>query len=133
METKRTPKLLGTNLFLAAAIVFGGFSFAGPALAVSANDTAAKPALETLGQLSGPQSNPALPQPAMREVLFDLQPTDQKCGYNNSGAAPACTPNPAVAPGTGFSPKINDEVRTTTINSLLEKISACKPLPFAHD
>ncbi len=133
MEQPRTQKHLGSNLLLAAAIIFGIFSAAGAALAVSANDTAEKPALETLGRISGAQANPALPQPAVREVVFDAQSRDIKGGDNNSAPAPACTPNPAIAPGSGFSPKINDAVRSATISDLLGKIAACKPLPYAHD
>ena len=133
MEHQPTLKNLRPYLVLAAAIIFGSFSLAEPAFAVSAKDTAAKPVLETLAQISGSPLPLALPQPAIREVIFDVQHQDAKGGYNNSGGAPVCTPNPAVAPGTGFSPKINDPVRTTAINDLLGKIAACKPLPYAHD
>ena len=46
---------------------------------------------------------------------------------------PECVPSPALAPGKGFSPQINDQVRFAAITDLLDKISACKPLPYAHD
>jgi guanyl-specific ribonuclease Sa len=68
-----------------------------------------------------------LPVPAAQAVDFDLQEALTRGG--NAG----CTPNPAIAPGTDFSPTIHDPVRTAAIIELLGKISACKPLPYSHD
>jgi len=52
---------------------------------------------------------------------------------NQGGGDLNCTPSPQVAPGTGFSPQVNDQARFTAITDLLDRISACKPLPYAHD
>ncbi|MCX5795546.1 MAG: hypothetical protein NTY77_08650 [Elusimicrobia bacterium] len=46
---------------------------------------------------------------------------------------PACVPSPKLAPGQGFSPQVNDKVRFDVITDLLDRIAACKPLPYAHD
>jgi guanyl-specific ribonuclease Sa len=49
------------------------------------------------------------------------------------GEEPECTPAPDVAPGQGFSPQVNDQVRFAAITDLLDRIANCKPLPYAHD
>ncbi|MCX5786555.1 MAG: hypothetical protein NTX59_12805 [Elusimicrobia bacterium] len=127
-------KNIKLSLLLTSAIIFGGFSavYSTPAASVKADG--AKPVLETLIQLPGAQFNVDLPAPVLPEALpAEESNTAGDRSGGSSGGGNSCTPSPAIAPGTDFSPKINDSIRTTAIIQLLDKISACKPLPYPHD
>jgi len=131
-------KNLRSTLILSSAIIFSGLSFvfADPA-AAPGKDSAAKQSLDSFAAVSGASVGAELPAPAAKEAALDeLSPLLVKSnnyGGNNGGGTPACKPSAAIAPGTDFSPKIEDQVRTQAIIDLLAKISACKPLPYSHD
>jgi len=114
-------KNMKTSLVLAATLILGGFT------SVSAKDEWARPVFETLARSSGAQLDIKLPQPALR-AKGQQNPSDDALGGNAN-----CVPSAAIAPGAGFSPAINDAVRSPAIAELLAKISACKPLPFSQD
>jgi guanyl-specific ribonuclease Sa len=120
-------KNIKLSLVLAAAVISGGLSAVCSTPAVPAKDEGAKPVFETLTQFPGAQFNIDLPTPVLRADDPVIQSDTAKGGNAN------CTPSSAVAPGTDFSPKINDSIRTAAIIELLAKISACKPLPYSQD
>jgi ribonuclease T1 len=111
------------KLLIAAATLFFG------AASVYADST---PVLNSLNSLSSSQVTLDIPAPSMR--LLAQMPVNSDADNNSLGGGNAnCTPNPAITPGTDFSPHISDTVRTQAIISLLQKIAACQPLPYAHD
>ncbi len=124
----RPLKLLKSKLLLSAAVLLGGFSFVYSAPGVAANGDPAKPAFDALAQISSPISV-NIPQPVVREAAPSVA-EDLKAA---SGGSDTCTPNPALKPGTGFSPGIDDQVRVTAITDLLSRIAGCRPLPYSHD
>ena len=121
-------KNIKLSLLLTSAIIFGGFSAVYSTPAASAKADGVKPVFETLIQSPGAQLNVDLP--AALPVEESNTTGDQNSGSSRGNA---CTPSSAIIPGTDFSPKINDAIRTTAITQLLEKIAACKPLPYAQD
>ena len=125
-------KNLRSTLILSSAIVFSGLSF----VFADASATSAKQSLDTFAAVTGTQAGADLAVPAVKAAALDEQSPllvkSNNYGSNNGGA-PACTPSAAIAPGTDFSPKIEDPVRTKAIIDLLAKVSACKPLPYSHD
>lgn len=74
--------------------------------------------------------------------LLESAPADQRARVvapvagvpaASTRGGPACVPSPKLAPGQGFSPQVNEPVRFAAITDLLDRIAACKPLPYAHD
>lgn len=129
----KITRRMKSRLVLSAAIGFGGLFLAAAGSVSSVKAAEAKQSLNTLAAASGAGLTAELPKPVIREVVFDVQNDLAKGGGNSGGGNANCTPSPAIVPGTDFSPKINDAVRTAAIIDLLGKIAACKPLPYSHD
>ncbi len=126
----QTTRKAKSALFLAAAFILSGLSFAFAEPALQTKDSGAIQSLDTLAGVTAVQAGAELPVPVVTEIAQD----EQELFAEKAGAAtPACTPNPLIQPGKDFSPKVNDEVRTTAIIGLLNKIANCKPLQFKQD
>jgi len=116
-------KKLRSALLLSSAIVFSGVAF----VSAEGASSGAKQSLEAYAAVSGAQVSAELPVPVMQEVVNEEPALLEKSKGN------PCTPSADIAPGKGFSPVIEDQVRITAITQLLGKISVCSALPYSQD
>jgi ribonuclease T1 len=71
----------------------------------------------------------SLPTPVMSDATA-TPVVSKSASYSSSSS---CTPNSAIMPGSDFSPRIDDAVRTQAIKDLLTKIANCESLPYSQD